>query len=304
VRPRDFAALVLLGALWGATFLFIRVAAPVLGPFVVTAARFLIAGGLTLAVATIAAGLPNLRRRWRGYALLGVANAALPSVLLATATLELTASLTAILNATGPVWAALVAAVWLKDPLTGRKLVGLALGMAGVGLLTGWSPIPVDTGFVVGVVFCTLAMLCYAIGGVYASVAFRGEPALTLAVGQQLAAGFALVPFAIATLPDERPTARALLALLALACFSTALAYALYFRLLRGIGPTKTSSVTFLIPGFGLLWGVIFLDEPVGPGVFAGLATILVGVVLITGVRLPLPVRTGGRRPSVPGAEQ
>lgn len=297
MRLRDFAALVVLGALWGATFLFIRVAAPSLGPVVLTAARFLLAGTLAFAVATVAGGIPRLHERWRAYLLLGVANAALPSVMLAVATLQLTASLTAILNATGPVWAALVAAVWLKDPLTGRKLLGLALGMAGVGLLTGWSPIPVDAGFVVGVVFCTLAMLCYAIGGVFASTHFRTVPSLTVAVGQQLSAGLVLLPFAALALPDEAPAPRVVLALLALAFLTTALAYWIYFRLLRSIGPTKTASVTFLIPGFGLLWGVLFLDEPVGPGVFAGLAVILTGVVLITGVRFGVP-NHGAPQPS------
>jgi drug/metabolite transporter (DMT)-like permease len=136
-------------------------------------------------------------------------------------------------------------------------------------------------------------MLCYAIGGVYASIHVRTAPPLTVAVGQQLSAGLVLLPFAMLSLPDEPPTPRVVLALLALAFLTTALAYTIYFRLLRSIGPTKTASVTFLIPGFGLLWGVLFLDEPVGPGVFAGLAVILAGVVLITGVRFGVPFRVG-----------
>jgi drug/metabolite transporter (DMT)-like permease len=298
VRPRDFAALVLLGALWGATFLFIRIAGPSLGPFVLTAARFLLAGATTFAVAAALGARPRLGARWRGYLILGGANAALPSVLMVVATLELNASLTAILNATGPVWAALVAAVWLKDSLTGGKILGLVLGIVGIGLLTGWSPIPVDLGFVVGVVFTTLAMLCYAIGAAYASKAFREVPSHTLAAGQLLAAGLILVPPALLTLPSERPSERVILTMLALAFASTALAYGLYFRLLRNVGPTKTSSVTFLIPVFGVLWGVVFLDESITLGTVLGLAVILTGVVLVTEFRLRGPTtmrrRTAG----------
>jgi drug/metabolite transporter (DMT)-like permease len=210
-------------------------------------------------------------------------------VLLVVATLELNASLAAILNATGPVWAALVAAIWLKDPLTGRKILGLILGIIGIGLLAGWSPIPVDLGFVVGVIFTTLAMLCYAVGAAYASRAFRTVPPLTVAVGQQLAAGLVLLPLALLDLPEERPSDRVILALLALAFLSTALAYWIYFRLLRAVGPTSTSSVTFLIPIFGILWGVLFLDEAVSVGTFVGLVVILTGVVLVTGLRLRGP---------------
>jgi drug/metabolite transporter (DMT)-like permease len=291
VRPRDFAALVLLGALWGATFLFVRIAGPSLGPFVLTATRFLLAGAATFSVAAAFGARPRLRARWRGYLILGSANAALPSVLLVVATLELNASLAAILNATGPVWAALVAAVWLREPLTGSRIFGLVLGIVGIGLLAGWSPIPLDLGFVVGVVFTTLAMFCYAIGAAYASKAFREVPSPTIAAGQLLAAGLVLLPPALLTLPSERPSERVVLTLLALAFVSTALAYGLYFRLLRSVGPTKTSSVTFLIPGFGILWGVVFLDESINLGTVLGLAVILAGVVLVTEFRLRTPSR-------------
>ena len=298
MRPRDFAALVLLGALWGATFLFVRIAGPSLGPFVLTAARFLLAGAATFAVAAALGARPRLRARWRGYLILGGANAALPSVLLVVATLQLNASLAAILNATGPVWAAIVAAFWLKDPLTGSKILGLILGIVGIGLLAGWSPIPVDLGFVVGVVFTTLAMCCYAIGAAYASKAFREVPSQTIAAGQLLTAGLVLVPPALLTLPNERPSGRVILTLLALAFVSTALAYGLYFRLLRSVGPTKTSSVTFLIPVFGILWGVVFLDESINLGTVVGLAVILAGVVLVTEFRLRAPARPDRRTAS------
>ncbi len=287
MRPVDLVTLVALGALWGASFLFIRVAAPVLGPFALSEVRTLLAAVTLLLVALATGARPAFRARWRSFLALGAINSALPFALIAAATVHLPASLASILNATTPLVAALVAASWGGEPITPRKAAGLALGLAGVVGLLGWSPIAVTPAVLGAVVMAVLGAACYAVGGLYAARAFRGIPTLTLAIGQQVGAALVLLPMVAADLPVGRPSARVVLATLGLALPSTALAYLLYFRLIARVGGTRTVSVTYLVPGFGVLWGALFLDESVGPSTLLALATILVGIGLVTGVHLP-----------------
>lgn len=293
MSTRNGLLLVTLGALWGASFLFIRVAAPVLGPLALIDARVLLAAGALLWYASLTRQRVALLPRARGLLLLGAVNAALPFTLIATATLHLTASLAAILNATTPLFTAIVAAVWLGDRLTRRKVVGMLLALLGVGLVVGWSPLAVDRDVLASVGLSLLAALCYAVGGVLAKVGFGDTPPLTLAVGQQLGAGLLLLPLAAAYPPDGWPTPPVGFAVLALALLSTALGYLIYFRLLAATGPTNTLSVTFLVPVFGVLWGALVLGEPIGFGGLVGLVVVLAGVLLLTGARLPM---RGGSR--------
>ncbi|MDA8345293.1 MAG: DMT family transporter [Thermaerobacter sp.] len=137
------------------------------------------------------------------------------------------------------------------------------------------------------------AAFCYGIGGVFVSAAFKNEQPLTLAIGQQLAAGLDLLPVAVFLLPHAVPAPTVIAAVLGLALLSTSLAYLLYFHLMRGIGPVKTLSVTFLVPVFGVLWGRIFLHEPLSAGMLGGLLVILVSVALVTNV--PVLWRRTGR---------
>lgn len=290
MRAREVGMLVVLAALWGGSFLFIRVAVPVLGPFALIAARVLLAGVALLAYAHIAGHRPALRARWRDFLALGALNAALPFTLIAAAELRLPASLAAILNATTPLFAAVIATRWTGEPLPRGKRIGLALGVLGVAVLVGWSPLTLDGRTVLAVGASLLAALCYALGGVYAAERFRATPPLTLAIGQQLAAGLLLLTPAAFTLPPARPAPAVALAVAALALLSTALGYLLYFALIARVGPTNTLSVTFLVPAFGLLWGALFLGEAVGTGTMVGLALVLLSVTLITGLR----VRLGG----------
>jgi len=300
MRPRDLGALLLLAALWGGSFLFIRLAAPALGPLALMDLRVLLAGGALLVYAAIARRLPAWRSWWRRYLILGALNAAAPFTLIATAELRLTASLAAILNATTPLFTALVAAVWLKERVTAPKAAGLALGVVGVAVLVGWSPLPPSGAVLLSVGASLLAALFYGLGGVYAKVAFGGVPPLALTIGQQMGASVCLLPFAALTLPAIRPAPGVLAAVVALALLCTSLGYLLYFHLIRSVGPTKTLSVTFLVPVFGLLWSTLFLREPVGAGTVAGLAIILASVTLVTGIRV-FPGRRAGA-PPVPGA--
>ena len=276
----------MLGALWGGSFLFIRVAVEALGPFVLMELRVGLAV-LALTLYALAVGrLSKLRARWREFLIIGTVNTAIPFSLIAAAEINLTASLAAIRNSTTVLFTALVAAVWMGDPLTMRKVVGVILGIVGVAVLVGWDPIELSGVVLLSVGAMLAASLSYALGAVYIKRTFKGIPPLSMSLGQLTGGALVLLPLAAASLPGERPSAAVALSVLGLALLSTAVAYLLYFRLIENVGPTSTVTVTLLVPLFGLLFGVLLLDEPFGWGTLAGLAIILSSVTLVTGIGL------------------
>jgi drug/metabolite transporter (DMT)-like permease len=286
---RDLGALLLLSALWGASFIYIRVAVPALGPFVLVELRVGLAAVALALCAALVGRLPKLRGRWRQFALLGAVNVAIPFSLISTAEINLTASLAAILNSTTVMFTAVVAAVWMGDALTARKLVGVALGIVGVTVLVGWDPIAMNWAVALSVGAMLAASLAYALGSVYAKRTFADSPPLAIASGQLTAATMLVLPLAAVSAPEQSPSTIVVLSVLGLALPSTAVAYMLYFRLIANVGPTSTSTVTLLVPLFGLLFGVVLLDEPVGVGTLAGLVLILSSVTLITGLGAKWP---------------
>jgi drug/metabolite transporter (DMT)-like permease len=292
----DGARLVLLAALWGGSFAFMRVAVPALGPLWLAESRVALAFLALFALGLSRGEVPPLRQRWRDYLVIGTVNSALPFALFCFAEQFIGASLAAILNATSPFFAAIVAAAWLGDPLTARKLGGMTLGIAGVVLLVGWQEDSPRGMALVAVGACLAAALCYGLASVYAKARMSGVPSFAIALYSQLAAAVVLAPaVALAAAPG---TVTLLVAanVLALALASTAIAYLLYFRLIASIGPARALTVTFLIPLFGVLWGATFLGEPVGGNALAGCALILGGTWLT--------VRRGAAPRAVPAADQ
>ena len=289
LKTRDIQALFLLAALWGASFLFIRVTAPALGPVIMVELRVLLAVMLLVVYATLTRQSIEIRSKWRQFLILGAINSVVPFILIATAELTLTASLGAILNATTPLFSAIIAALWGNDRFTLKNLVGLLLGLAGVTIVVGWNPLAINITVILSALAVLLGSLSYGLGSVYAKLAFKASSPLSLAIGQQLAAGIILTPVAVINLPQKWPPLEVVLCLMGLAFFSTAIAYLLYFRLIASAGPTNTTSVTLLVPIFGITWGAIFLGEPLGLGVVVGFGVILVSLFLVTGFKLPLP---------------
>jgi drug/metabolite transporter (DMT)-like permease len=284
---RQVAMLLVLAALWGASFLFMRVAVPELGPVVLAEGRVALAGAALLAYALAIGALPGLRARWRDYLVLGTINAALPFALLAAAELEIEASLAAVLNAMAPMCGAIVGAVWLRRRITAGALVGLVLGVVGVALVVGLSPFTIDGPFVLAVLACLAAAFGYGIGANLVRERFAGEPPLALAIGQQLAAAVVLLPIVPLAPLRSAPDALDIVCLLALALGSTGIAYLIYFRLLAELGATGGMTVIFVVPVFGVLWGALFLDEAIHLSTVVGGAVILLSVFLI--VRSPAP---------------
>jgi drug/metabolite transporter (DMT)-like permease len=285
---KEMSALFGLAALWGASFLFIRIASPVFGPILTIQGRVTLAGLALLIFLIVSKKSMFLHKYWKQYLIIGALNAAVPFTLIATAALYLPASISAILNSLTPLFTGLVVWGWLQEKLSVSKWVGTVFGVVGVFILVGWSSIPYTKEMIFAVILSILSTISYGIAGVYAKKNFANVPALSLAAGQQIAASILLVPFTFINLPKNTShiTTVSVLAVVALALFCTAIAYLLYFYLINSVGPTKTLSVTFLIPVFGLMWGQIFLQEELTVGMIAGLMVILGSVYLINDVHL------------------
>ncbi len=272
----DAARLVSLAAIWGASFLFIRIAAPVIGPVATADLRMLIAGAALALYYAVTGFDAQWRLRWREYVAIGVLNSAAPFLLFAYAALELSVGLLAVLNATSPMWAALLGAATLREPLTTRRVAGLVVGMAGVAIVSGpevstrWLSIAAALG----------AALCYALTGIALKRWGQGGAARGMAVGTQLTGGVLLLPL-LALAPPGNVTPGVAGAMLALGLVCGALAYVLYFRLIADIGATGALTVTYLIPLFGVLWGALALGEALTAARVLGALVVTVGTVLV-----------------------
>lgn len=283
---KELAALFFLAALWGASFLFMRISAPVIGPALTIELRVLLAGVALLLYAWLFRKTASLKPHWKEFLIVGALNAAIPFTFIATATLHISASMASILNSTTPLFTALASFVFLKEPLTVKKWTAILMGIFGVSILVGWSPMPFSLETAFSALLSTLAALSYGCAGVYVKKAFTGVSSLSLAIGQQLGAAVVLLPLAVIHIPTKPIPSTVVYSVLGLAIFCTAIAYLFYFYLLANVGPTKTLSVTFLVPGFGVIWGMLFLHEKITFGMFTGLAIILSSIVLLSDVKI------------------
>ncbi|GMA62795.1 DMT family transporter [Alicyclobacillus fastidiosus] len=284
MKLKDVIMLLLLAALWGGSFLFMRIGAPVLGPLVLIELRVLLAG-ITLVIFALASRHRiHIVHKWWQYLILGASNAALPFTLISFAELRLDAGSAAILNATTPMFTALVAWLWVKDPFTVKKLSGVILGVIGVGILVGWGGSGHGLHLWLPASFSLIAAIFYGIAGVFSSRHFKGEKPMDMAIGQQLGASLILLPFSLAALPHELPSRVVMFSVVGLAVLCTAVAYLFYFALIQSVGPVKTLTVTFLVPVFGVLWGGLFLDEQITVRLIIGLLIILSSVALVANI--------------------
>ena len=280
--------LLLLGALWGASFLFMRVGAAEFGALPTAAVRVAIATLFLLPIALWRGHGPALMRHWKATLGIGIFNSGLPFALFCFALLTITAGLAAVLNATAPMFGALVAWAWFSERPRGSQVVGLVIGFAGVVLLAGHT-VGLRSGAdghaaLWAVLACLAGCACY---GVAASATRRwlvGIPALATATGSQIGATLFLALPAAWSWPDRFPGATAWWALLVLGVLCTGVAYILYFRLIASAGPARALTVTFLVPVFAVFYGAVFLGEPVTGWTLACAAVIVCGVALSTGM--------------------
>ena len=283
MTPIGFSRLLLLAALWGGSFLFMRMAASVVGPAWLILARVSLAAIFLWMVAMWFRKGLQASRHWRHYLVLGFFNSALPFLLFAYAAQTISASLLSILNATAPMWAAVIARVWLKSELSMFKWVGMGTGLTGVAVLAGVESITLPAGGIWAIAAGLAATLSYGIATNYTKVAPNVE-SFSNAHGSMWAATLVMIPLALATpVPAEVPMIPTGLAVLALGIICSGFAYLIYFRLIADFGGVSALTVTFLIPVFGTLWGAWFLDELVTWTTAGGGLLVVLGTAMVTG---------------------
>ncbi len=275
----DIIRLVSLAAIWGSSFIFMRIIVPSLGPVPTAFYRLLIAGCFLVVYCKFKKVPMKWAENWGKYLVIGAVSASLPFFLYAFAALHLPAGYSAILNSTTPLFGAVFSAIWLNEKFTSKKALGMFLGIFGVGLITGIDIVKsFDPLFVLSVAACLVATVCYGLSGIIVKLNASHLPSVAISAGSTMMASVVLLPAMFFVNQPEGISSQVLAGLLALALMCSAVAYLLYYRLLANVGPTKSYTVTFVIPIFGMIWAYLFLGEPITPqmilgGVFIGIGT-------------------------------
>jgi drug/metabolite transporter (DMT)-like permease len=299
---RYWPLLLLLASLWGASYLFIKVAVDGgFEPAPLMCARAAIGAAILVGYLMRAFGreraLAELRGSWRQWSVLGFVGTAIPFWLVAWGETHVDSGIAAVAQSTVPLFTVLLGLRFLPhEPLTRGRLLGFVLGLVGVAVLAGGHP---GGGWwsVVGTLAVVLSSVAYACGGVIGQRSMSDTPGPVLATGAMISAAASLLPLALVQLPSSPPDGDAILSLLALAVLGTAFAQLVMYRLIHLVGARKMSLVTYLMPGFALVYGAVLLDEPITVAVLAGLGLILAGVALGSG-----SIRMTRRKPvEVPG---
>lgn len=284
MSAKHIIELLFLASLWGGSFIFMRIASPEFGPILLMAFRTLTASLFLLPLVLIS----KKHKHFQGYKMkifiVGLFNTAIPFVLFGYATLTLSGGLTSVLNATTPMFGAIVAYFWFRDKLTVTATFGLLIGFIGVYLLVlDKLHLDVET-ILLPTLAALLASLCYGLSANYTKRYLTGVSSTVLATGSQVSATIVLLPLSLFFLPTQMPSNTAIISVLLLGLLCTSIAYIIFFHLIANLGPTKAISVTYLIPAFGLFWGSLFLDEVITMSMLIGCGFILIGVALATGL--------------------
>jgi drug/metabolite transporter (DMT)-like permease len=284
--------LLVLAAIWGASYLFIKVGVRDFEPTVLITLRLLIAAVLLIGFLAVREGageaVAQVGGAWREGLIFGVINGAVPFTLIAWGETHIDSGVAAIANASVPIFVAILAIKFRRsERSTGLRLVGIFVGLAGVGVLVGAHP--EGSGWtVVGTLAVVLASLSYAAGGLYGQHALGRVTGPVVAAASMLYGGLVLLPFALVQLPGHAPGWKSIGSLLGLSVAGTAVAQLILFRMLRLFGAARLSLVTYLLPVTALIYGGLILDEPLHVPALAGLVLILGGVALGSGAWRPL----------------
>ena len=284
MTKRDVISLLALAALWGGSFPFQRIAVHEFGPVAIAELRIVIGAVVLAPMLFVRSGWKSIAANLVPIMVIGILNSVLPFLLLAYATVSVTAGLVSILNATTPLFGALIAALWLKERMTWPRTAGLCLGFGGIIFLfqgrAGFSPGGSD----LAIPAALAAAFNYGLAANYARRKLAGVPPLLVAAGSLVFAAIVLFPLAVWYWPAEPPSAAAWEAVAGLGVGCTGIAYVLYFNLIARAGPTNAITVTFIIPMFAMLIGWIFLGEKVTDEMLIACGAILTGTAVATGI--------------------
>ncbi|MFC7516315.1 DMT family transporter [Herbaspirillum sp. GCM10030257] len=287
----DLAKLVFLSAIWGGSFIFLRIAVPETGPLLTAALRTGLAGLALMAFALMTGVQMNWRSNAKPFAIVGLFAGVIPFTCFSFAALYIPAAHSAVLNATAPLFGAIFSVIWLSERLTIRKLTGLVLGVVGVGILVGVGTVAMTPSTLLAIAACLVSAASYALSSIIVQKTGRpgGIHPIAMATGSLALGGLMMVPALPFTLPPAMPSVTALACIAAMSLLSSGLAQALFIPLIVKVGPTRAMSVSFLIPLFSMLWAFIFLHESVGMSTLVGGVIVLVAMGLVlTSSRSPV----------------
>ncbi len=291
----DLAKLIFLAAIWGGSFIFLRVAVPEVGPVLTALLRITLAGLVLVGYAHLTGVTMNWRRNAKPFAVVGLFAAVLPFSCFSFASQYLPAAYSALLNSTAPLFGALFSVFYLAERLTMRKLAGLALGVAGVAVLVGAGALALNAKNLLAAAACLMAAACYAISSIIVKKTGRADSRsggihpIAMASGSMMFGGLIMVPMLPFLLPIAMPSRPALWSLAGMSLLSSGLAQAIFIPLIVKIGPTRAMSVSFLIPLFSMVWGFVFLNEAVAATTLVGGAIVLAAMWLVLSASPPEP---------------
>lgn len=283
MQATDLRNLFLLASLWGSSFMFMRVAIEDFGPIPLIAMRVGISALFLLGVTVITHNGAAIIAHWKAMAVAGVLNVAMPFLCLSYAVQTMMAGTLSIVNAMVPLFGGIIAWAWLRERLSWARVLGLAIGFAGIVvlMLDKLSFVPGGEGWVV--VIALGGPFFYGLGACHLSKYLHGVAPIACATGSMIAASIVLLPLSLLTWPDTPIAALSWASVTCLAILCTGIAYLIFYRLVARVGASKSITVTFLAPPFGVFWGVLLLDEPLTINVILGAAIVLVGTLLATG---------------------
>lgn len=284
MKKSVYVEFILLAAIWGSSFLFTRIAAVEFGVMPTAFLRVLLAALFLMPFLLWSGHWPAFKKRAGPIMFVGMLNSGIPFALYAYAVMSITTGLSAILNATVPLFGAIVAWLWLKDKPTNSRIMGLVIGFIGVALLAGDQASFKPGGSGWAILACLVATTCYAIAASYTKQYLMGVPPMATATGSMMGAALGLSVPALLSWPVSTPSLQAWGSVLFVAILCTGVAYVLYFRLIEAAGPSKTLTVTFMIPVFAIVYGVLFLGEELTLWMMLCACVIICGTALATGL--------------------
>jgi len=279
----DYLLLILLSAIWGSSFIFMRLLAPALGPIATADLRILIAGTALAIFLKFQNRSLEWKAHWKQYLIIGLLNSGFPFLLFSFAALHLPASVSVIINAMTPLFGAISAVIWLGEKMSVRIVAGLFLGITGVAIIRGGGSFELTPMTTLAMGACMLATMFYAVGGVYVKLKAHDIGPTAIATGSQLLVGLLFLPLVFFSPVPAVLTVEIIIYTMIFALFCSAIAYLIYYRLLKILGPTKATTVTFLIPVFGFIWGALFLNEEITFAMVVGGIIVLSAIYFVTG---------------------
>ncbi|MBK6376858.1 MAG: DMT family transporter [Xanthomonadales bacterium] len=267
--------LLLLGMIWGASFLFQRITVPVVGASFTAALRLALSAAMLVFVLRLLGRSLDLRRQWRAWLWLGTISAALPFLCFAYAARSLPAGYMAVINATVPMLTVIFAALLWRVRASWSKRIGVVVGLIGVGVLARYGSLGMTQQTLVAIGLCFVASALYAYSSLFIRQHHANVNPLVLAAASQLGAAVAILPLGLWNLPARLPPTGVIVSLLVLGLVCTGLAYVLYFQLISDVGSEKAVTNTFLVPVFAQVWGALFLHERLTPAGALGFALVL-----------------------------